>query len=221
MKICSACRQELPKERFSKKQWQAKQQRRCKDCIVDHRKVNLDAAPNDAPLPDNREVKLSKAPPNDVVSLPLPSSDGECASSWTDEDLFKDPPPRDECPICFLPLPLNFGEHRYQACCGKVLCCGCIDAVEAEDEDITCPFCRTPEHTSDEELIERMKKRVGASDADAFLLLGKFYNRGDVGFPQDRTRQCSSFSGLESLEVPRHITRLVLLISMRGAWKGT
>ena len=176
---------------------------------------------NGAPLPDNREVKLSKAPPNDVVSLPLPSTDGECASSWTDEDLFKDPPPRDECPICMLTLPLNNAEQHYHACCGKTLCCGCIDAIEAEDEDITCPFCRTPEHTSDEELIERMKKRVGASDADAFLLLGKFYNRGDVGFPQDRTRQCSSFSGLESLEVPRHITRLVLLISMRGAWKGT
>ena len=25
----------------------------------------------------------------------------------TDEVLFKDPPPKDDCPICFLPMPTN------------------------------------------------------------------------------------------------------------------
>lgn len=34
MKVCAACCQELPKEGFSKKQWQLKQhQRRCKACV--------------------------------------------------------------------------------------------------------------------------------------------------------------------------------------------
>ena len=37
MKICAACSQELPKERFSKKQWQLKSQRRCKECIAENR----------------------------------------------------------------------------------------------------------------------------------------------------------------------------------------
>jgi hypothetical protein len=40
-KICSACAQNLPKEKFSKKQWQQKQQRRCMDCIEANREINL------------------------------------------------------------------------------------------------------------------------------------------------------------------------------------
>ena len=58
MKICAACGQDLPKARFSKKQWQLKQhQRRCKDCIATDRHVppqtlnnndvNEDAMPDD------------------------------------------------------------------------------------------------------------------------------------------------------------------------------
>ena len=39
MKLCAACSKELPRENFSKTQWQAKQQRRCKDCIADNREV--------------------------------------------------------------------------------------------------------------------------------------------------------------------------------------
>ena len=77
MKICAACNQTLSKEEFSKKQWNLKQQRRCKECIDNNREVNLEALDNDVP----------------------PSADGEGAS---DEDLFKQPAPRVECPICFL-----------------------------------------------------------------------------------------------------------------------
>mmetsp|Transcript_30891 Transcript_30891/g.65290 ORF Transcript_30891/g.65290 Transcript_30891/m.65290 type:complete len:494 (-) Transcript_30891:143-1624(-) len=44
MKICAACCEELPKESFSKKQWQLKQhQRRCKECIETNRDVQLKA----------------------------------------------------------------------------------------------------------------------------------------------------------------------------------
>ena len=39
MKICGACVQELAKDKFSKKQWQLKQERRCKDCIADNREI--------------------------------------------------------------------------------------------------------------------------------------------------------------------------------------
>ena len=59
----------------------------------------------------------------------------DCAAATiacSDEDLFKQPPPREECPICMLPLPLDDGETDYQACCGKVICCGCMHAVEQE-----------------------------------------------------------------------------------------
>ena len=37
------------------------------------------------------------------------------AAELLDERLFKDPPPRDECPICQLPLPIEGPQTTYQA----------------------------------------------------------------------------------------------------------
>jgi len=37
-----------------------------------------------------------------------------------DDELFAPPPPRPECPICLLPMPLDRNECTYQPCCGKV-----------------------------------------------------------------------------------------------------
>ena len=39
-----------------------------------------------------------------------------------EEALFKDPPQREECPICFLLLPLDFAEIYFQPCCAKYIC---------------------------------------------------------------------------------------------------
>ena len=164
MKICAACSQELPKDSFSKKQWQLKQQRRCKECIA-----------------ANREVASVEVPaPNDAAIPPGAGGDGA-----SDEDLFKQPPPREECPICFLPRPLNNAESQYQACCGKEICVGCIVAVFKADNRCLCPFCRTPEATSDGEAIERVKKRVDADDAIATRILAGYYSDGERGLRQD------------------------------------
>ena len=38
MKTCTACHEDLPKDKFSKKQWKLNQ-RRCKVCIADNREV--------------------------------------------------------------------------------------------------------------------------------------------------------------------------------------
>src|SRR6056300_1172940 len=43
-----------------------------------------------------------------------------------DEALFKEHPPREDCPICFLPLPLGERQTAFQSCCGKTLCAGCM-----------------------------------------------------------------------------------------------
>jgi len=39
-KLCGACSNELPKDAFSKKQWQQKQQRRCKSCVDSNRDID-------------------------------------------------------------------------------------------------------------------------------------------------------------------------------------
>ena len=49
-----------------------------------------------------------------------------------DEALFKEPPPPEECPICFLPLPEGTSEATFHSCCGKIICMGCIYAMNEE-----------------------------------------------------------------------------------------
>ena len=168
MKICAACNQELPKESFSKKQWQLKQRRRCKECIA-----------------DNREVQLSEAP---LLSNDAPPSMLSVEGGASDEDLFKEPPLNEECPICFRPLPSADSEITYHGCCGKEICTGCLYAVAKtvveEDCCHLCPFCRTPAVASDEETIERVKERAAAGDAKAIYNLGCKYNCGVMGLRQ-------------------------------------
>ena len=45
---------------------------------------------------------------------------------YYDEKLFKEPPPREECPLCLLPLPIDIGQSAFHSCCGKTVCNGCI-----------------------------------------------------------------------------------------------
>ena len=77
-----------------------------------------------------------------------------------DIELFKVPPPNEDCPICFLLLPDMETGRKYHGCCGKLICSGCIHAIAIRDGVGLCPFCRTPASTSHEETIERANQRV-------------------------------------------------------------
>ena len=109
------------------------------------------------------------------------------AAELHDERLFKQPPPKEDCPICMLLLPsLNTG-IRYQSCCGKTICSGCIHAVEKRDGGL-CPFCRAPTPTTNEETIIQVKKRMDIGDAEAIYGLGCWYSDGNKGLPQDHAK---------------------------------
>ena len=92
MKTCAACHEDLPKDKFSKKQW-TMNQRRCKVCVTDNREVQ--------PLPNNAKNN-NKAPKvvvqqndndtdsNGVISCLLSSlSLQDSNTAISDEDLFK------------------------------------------------------------------------------------------------------------------------------------
>ena len=108
------------------------------------------------------------------------------AAEIFDEALFKQPPLNlnEDCPICFLSLPSLTTGRKYQSCCGKMICGGCVKAV-LMDIDAKCPFCRVSVPRSDEDLIERIKKRVEMDDAEAIRSFGCCYYNGEYGVPQD------------------------------------
>ena len=85
-----------------------------------------------------------------------------------DEKLFREPPPREECPICMLPLPLAADQITFFTCCGKYICSGCIVAMEEREGAKLCPFCRTPCAKSDEEYFEKLNKLMEKGNADAY-----------------------------------------------------
>jgi len=120
------------------------------------------------------------------------------AAELHDIELFKQPPPAEDCPICFLLLPTLETGSRYYACCGKVICSGCFYAPVNDDQgnevdDEKCPFCRTPPPNTNGEGIERDKKRIEANDPIAIYNLGCFYRDGLDGYPQDYTEALELF----------------------------
>jgi len=140
------------------------------------------------------------------------------AAELRDEALFKDPPAKEDCPICFLPMPLkiitcvslppatissvpiyDFAEANeelvdehvevYYPCCGKSVCIGCICSFHESGNNDKCPFCKA-ERTgkTNEEEVEGLMKRVEANDAAAIFILGNSYHKGLLGLPQDLTK---------------------------------
>ena len=97
-----------------------------------------------------------------------------------DEKLFKQPPPKEDCPICFLRLPTLNTRCTYMACCGKMICSGCMCTPVYDDQgnviaEKTCPFCRTTVPTTAEETIEQHNKRMELNDAEAIYNMGCCY----------------------------------------------
>ena len=118
------------------------------------------------------------------------------AAELHDEKLFKQPPPAEDCPICFLPMPYTGGLCEvgvsYAPCCGKVLCSGCIWAsIFATGKGALkkcCAFCREPTDSPIEEETRKCKKRMEAGDAETFHQVGIAYETGDRGVPRDKNK---------------------------------
>ena len=175
MKACAACHTDLPKDSYSKKQWKLDEfQRRCKVCITDNREIQQPSQQNDDTNTSTNEIIKS------INSICL-----EDDEKISDEELFKQPPTED-CPICFLRMPYLGKGRRYQTCCGKVICSGCVHAVEESGAHSLCPFCRSPHPDSDKEMFKREKNRVKEKDdAQAMYNIGVYNSEGFHGYPQD------------------------------------
>jgi len=129
-----------------------------------------------------------------------PKHKKECrkiAAKLHDIELFKQPPSQyGDCPICFLRLPLMNSGSRYQSCCGKVICSGCFHAPVYDnqgnkvdnDKQNACAFCRVVAPKTENEMNQRLTKRVEANDAQAIYTIGCYYWDGTNGFEQDHTK---------------------------------
>ena len=114
----------------------------------------------------------------------------------SDEKLFADPPPKEDCPICMQPIPYAIGMcgvyTMYMPCCGKELCEGCVQAADVEVEKGNmkdcCAFCRKSRTIDEEERLERVHFRLKLNDGGAFSWLGSVMSGGFKDFPQDKNK---------------------------------
>jgi hypothetical protein len=91
-----------------------------------------------------------------------------------------------ECPLCFLPLPLDPSKSVYMGCCSKIICKGCDYANRNRETEEgmqqRCAFCRNPAPKSEEEVLKRTMERVKKNDPVAMWRMGKkHYTKGDYG----------------------------------------
>ncbi len=101
------------------------------------------------------------------------------AAELRDELLFKQNESNymGDCPICFLPNPVEEHSVAIMSCCSQMICHGCNYANKTREftEKLPhkCPFCRHPIPRSDEDLRENHSKRIDAGDPVAMFGTGK------------------------------------------------
>ena len=88
-----------------------------------------------------------------------------------------------DCPICFLPLPINVS-NVFMPCCSKKICIGCDYANTKREIAVglepRCAFCREPAAKSQEEAVKRCMERIKKNCPAAMCHMGKrCYHEGD------------------------------------------
>ena len=155
------------------------------------------------------------------------------AAELRDEALFKDPPGKEDCPICFLPMPslliccmtlppatlssvpiydfalaneelANMGMETYFPCCGKSICGGCVYSFHESGNDGNCPFCKSDRRgKTDEDRVKEFMKRVEVNDAGAMCVLGSNYYHGQLGLQQDLAKGVELWTQAAKLDSSR------------------
>jgi len=100
-------------------------------------------------------------------------------------------------------LPTHESLQTYAYCCGKTVCGSCdfqhsmIKAIDENDKRAqkkqpqaprTCEFCRTKLPESDEEILDRLRKRVELKDPEALFEMALYYRDGDSGLSVDQVK---------------------------------
>ena len=116
------------------------------------------------------------------------------ATQLLDGKLFAQPPQREDCPICYLPLPLSYG-CIYQSCCGKIICSGCMLSMAGRTNVIpTCPFCKAEASLKSKENNRRLLQRIEKNnDPEAMYQLGCKYTHGMDGCTVDKSKAFELF----------------------------
>ena len=141
-----------------------------------------------------------------TASPPADRTSTFAADDDDDDDLFAPIPPRPECPICMLTLPLKAKGITYMSCCGNKICTACELEMSrvikernkerrAKDPHSppcllkdTCPLCRERIPENDEARLARLRDRMERNDAGALCVMAQKYSYGRLGLQKDESK---------------------------------
>jgi hypothetical protein len=157
--------------------------------------------------------------------------------------------PRKTCPICFLPMPVQFiscmtlppanlsfvpisnyaGANEdltsmdteiYYACCGKTICKGCIHSFAESGNIGNCPFCKAEiGDNTDEDVLEQMMKRVEANDPTSIFMLAHYYEYGGKGLQHDHAKALELYTMAADLGSSKARYNLAIIYRKEGDLK--
>eukprot|EP00594_Rhizosolenia_setigera_P005872 CAMPEP_0178945470 /NCGR_PEP_ID=MMETSP0789-20121207/3754_1 /TAXON_ID=3005 /ORGANISM="Rhizosolenia setigera, Strain CCMP 1694" /LENGTH=605 /DNA_ID=CAMNT_0020625367 /DNA_START=1 /DNA_END=1818 /DNA_ORIENTATION=+ len=179
-KPCSACSEDLPKENFSKKQWQAKKQRRCISCVESNREIQ-------PTKPSSTSESASSKPSTSTKSRkkkkekPVFAGDMKSRYKNTPNDLgFSCQPATDICSWC--------GKAEEE---GKKLdtCSGCKNALYCSRD---CQKAAFPEHKlvceqmkGDRKAYKATNKKNKNAGSEKPFTLTEASGVGSIGFNKE------------------------------------
>ena len=170
------------------------------------------------------------------------------AAKIRDEALFKDPPAKEDCPICFLPMSLRLfccatlppatissvpiydfaaaneefaieQMEKYYTCCGKSICVGCDYSFDQSGNAGKCPFCNSDRNKTEEERTQEIMRRVEANDAASINLLGSCYYKGVGGVQQDHIEAIELYARAANLGFSKAHSNLATIYHEGGNMK--
>ena len=170
------------------------------------------------------------------------------AAELHDEALLKDPPAKEDCPICFILIPIglvccvslppatissvpirdfananeelaNKAMEQYYSCCGKSICSGCIHSFCESGNLDNCPYCNAEVDKTDEEYVEDIMKRVAANDAGAMYILGSTYEYGGKGLQHDHAKAMELYARATDLGSSKARYNLAVIYRKEGDLK--
>ena len=150
--------------------------------------MSSNTSPNDAKISAAVDQLASLEVTDDQTNEK--SSDTSAGGASEDEGLWKPHQPNEECPVCFVPLPLDERACTYRVCCGKTICAGCtMETIRADNVinkkrakkklppvDNGCPFCRS----ATKEVKSSYEERIHKGDGRAAYTLACSYREGDA-----------------------------------------
>ncbi|KAL7533631.1 hypothetical protein ACHAXR_005364 [Thalassiosira sp. AJA248-18] len=117
---------------------------------------------------------------------------------------------KSDCPICFIPIPVECDEYVNMPCCGNLICAGCSHALRnGKGSSGACAFCRTP-IANENEFLAQSRKRMELDDAEITFCMGCYYSSGSHGLPKDKKKAFELFLRAAELGSARACTNVAI-----------